>query len=157
MRNKPAVQKAPRILMVSSSGGHFEELRMLKPLETDYHLVWVTERTDYNSPADHFLMQTGLRDWAFPFKMAINTLHSLLIWLKEKPEAVITTGTMVALPLCLFAKLLRKKVVFIESFARIYDGTRTGKFMYKIADLFIYQWETLEHLYPKGVFGGSIF
>ena len=50
-----------------------------------------------------------------------------------------------------------KKVIYIETFARVNDCTRAGKLMYKIADLFIYQWEALEKFYPNGVFGGSIY
>lgn len=150
-------QKRLKLCMVSSSGGHYEQLRMLKPLGEKHCLFWVTEKTDYASPADYYLRQTGLKDWKFPFKMLGNLATSLSIWHREKPDVVITTGTMVALPLCFIAKLRRKKVIYIESFARVYDGTRTGKLMYKYADLFIYQWETLEKIYPKGVFGGSIY
>jgi beta-1,4-N-acetylglucosaminyltransferase len=145
------------ICMVSSSGGHYEQLRMLHSLAKGRKLFWVTERTDYNSPADYYLHQTGLKDFWFPFKMALNTLKVIGVWLKEKPDAVITTGTMVALPFCLLAKLTRKKFIYIESFARVYDGTKAGRFMYKFADLFIYQWETLKDVYPKGVYGGSIY
>lgn len=157
MKEKGTDLKQKTVIMISSSGGHYEELRMLKPLESDYRLVWVSEKTAYLSPADYYVRQTGLKDWLFLFKMVANTVLSIRIWIKEKPYAVISTGTMVALPMCILAKLLRRKVIFIETFARIHDGTRTGKFMYKIADLFIYQWESLDKIYPRGIFGGSIF
>ena len=58
---------------------------------------------------------------------------------------------------CLLAKLLGKKVIYIESFARVTDGNRTGKLIYKFADLFIYQWEQLAQIYPNGVYGGGIY
>ena len=146
-----------KICMISSSGGHYEQLHMLKPLEIEHRLIWVTEQTDYASPADYYLRQTGLKDGLFPLKMAGNLFKSLSIWRKEKPDAVITTGTMVALPMCFIAKLRGKKVIYIESFARVHDGTRAGRLMYRFADLFIYQWETLRDIYPDGVYGGSIY
>lgn len=149
--------KKLKLCMVSSSGGHYEQLCMLRPLGEKHEQFFVTEKTDYASPADYYLRQTGLKDAAFPFKMLANLFASIGIWRKERPDVVITTGTMVALPLCFLAKLLRKKVIYIESFARVYDGTRAGKLMYKYADLFIYQWEPLEKVYPKGKFGGSIY
>ena len=149
--------KKKKICMISSSGGHYEELVMLKKLEEKYDLFWVTEKTDYKGNADYYLAQTGSKDGLVLFKMIGNCVKTLVFWIKEKPQAVVTTGTMVAIPACFLAKIFRKKVVFIETFARIQDCTRTGKLMYKIADLFIYQWEYLEKFYPNGVYGGSIF
>ncbi|QKY70305.1 hypothetical protein Len3610_12510 [Lentibacillus sp. CBA3610] len=39
----------------------------------------------------------------------------------------------------------------------MHDTTRTGRFMYKHADLFIVQWESLLKFYPGAVYGGSIY
>lgn len=149
--------KKMKLCLISSSGGHYEQLSMLKKLGEKYDLFWVTEKTDYKGNADYYLSQTGSKDLLMPFKMIGNCFGTLRFWLKEKPGAVITTGTMVALPVCFLAKLCRKKVVYIETFARVRDCTRAGKLMYKIADLFIYQWEYLKEFYPDGVYGGSIY
>ena len=154
---KTSVAKRAKLCMISSSGGHYEQLSMLKPLGEKYDLFWVTEKTDYKGNADYYLAQTGSKDIWMIFKMLGNCFATLRFWLKEKPSAVITTGTVVALPVCFLAKLCRKKVIYIETFARVRDCTRAGKLMYKIADLFIYQWEYLEEFYPNGVFGGSIY
>jgi UDP-N-acetylglucosamine:LPS N-acetylglucosamine transferase len=89
--------------------------------------------------------------------MFINGVSSLKIWIKEKPDVVITTGTLVVLPMAFLAIIFRKKLIYIETFARVYDGSRAGKLMYKYADLFIVQWETLKKVYPNAVYGGSIY
>lgn len=149
--------KRNKLCLISSSGGHYEQLSMLKKLGEKYDLFWVTEKTDYKGNADYYLSQTGSKDVLMPFKMLGNCFKTLRFWIKEKPQAVITTGTMVALPVCFLAKLCGKKVIYIETFARVRDCTRAGKLMYKIADLFIYQWEYLEEFYPNGVYGGSIY
>ena len=149
--------KRKKLCLISSSGGHYEQLSMLKKLSEKYDLFWVTEKTDYKGNADYYLAQTGSKDILMPFKMIGNCCKTLRFWVKEKPDAVITTGTMVALPVCFLAKLMKKKVIYIETFARVRDCTRAGKLMYKVADLFIYQWEYLEEFYPNGVFGGSIY
>ncbi len=145
------------ICLVSSSGGHYEQLRMLAPLGETYDLFWVTEKTDYESTADYYVWQTGLKDLLFPFKLIVNMVITLRIFLKERPDVVITTGTMAALPFALLAKWFRKKLVYIETFARVHDSTKTGRKLYKHADLFIYQWEGLKDIYPNGVYGGSIY
>ncbi len=154
---KTDTTKRNKLCLISSSGGHYEQLSMLKKLGEKYDLFWVTEKTDYKGNADYYLSQTGSKDILMPFKMLGNCFKTLRFWMKEKPQAVITTGTMVALPVCFLAKLCGKKVIYIETFARVRDCTRAGKLMYKIADLFIYQWEYLEEFYPNGVYGGSIY
>ena len=149
--------KRKKLCLISSSGGHFEQLSMLKVLQQKYDIFWVTEKTDYKGDADYYLCATGSNDKWLPLKLISICWGTLRFWLKEKPDAVITTGTLIALPVCFLAKLCRKKVIYIETFARVRDCTRAGKLMYKVADLFIYQWEELKAFYPNGVYGGSIY
>ena len=130
---------------------------MLKPLGAEHDLIWITEKTAYTSNANYTLTQTGLNDIFFPLKMIANAFRSLFIWVKEKPDCLITTGTMVVVPMALLAKLCGKKLIYIESFAKIKDANRAGRFLYRYADLFIVQWESMLEVYPKAVFGGSIY
>ena len=143
--------------MISSSGGHYEQLKMLKPLEETCDVFWVTETTPVLLPADYYLKQTGLRDKLWIPKIISNFIQSLRIWRRERPDYVISTGSMIAIPMAVIAKIAGKKVIYIESFARVYDGSKTGNLMYKIADLFIVQWETLKAVYPNAVYGGSLY
>lgn len=149
--------KKLKICMISSSGGHYEQLRMLRSLNEKHDLFWVTEKTDYKGNADDYLIATDSKDPMFPLKMLVNSFKTLGFWLKQRPDVVITTGALIAVPACLLAKVLGKKVIYIESFARVTDGNRTGKLIYKFADMFIYQWEQLASVYPDGVYGGGIY
>lgn len=146
-----------KICLISSSGGHYEQLKMLSNLSVKHNLFWVTEKADYSSSADYYLIQTGMKDKLFPLKMTVNFLKALKIWIIEKPDYIITTGAMVVLPMLLLAKVFKKKIIFIETFARVYEGTRTGKLMYKHCDLFIVQWEQLLEVYPRARYGGSLY
>ena len=74
-------------------------------LEEKYEVYWVTELTDYESKANYYLAQTGLRDKYFVLKMMKNLFTSIKIWIKEKPDYVITTGTMIAIPTSILAKV----------------------------------------------------
>ena len=150
-------KKRKKLCLISSSGGHYEQLSMLKTLEQQHDIFWVTEKTGYKGNADYYLAATGSNDIWLPIKLISICWNTLRFWLKEKPDAVITTGTLIALPVCFLAKLCGKKVIYIETFARVRDCTRAGKLMYKVADLFIYQWEYLKEFYPNGVYGGSIY
>ena len=146
-----------KICLVSASGGHFEQLSRLKPLLNKYEGFVVTERTDFDNNADYYVTQVGLGEEKFLIKTIKLFRETRKIVKKEKPDFVITTGTYISLPFMIYCKLHKKKFVYIETFARVSDTTKAGKFMYKYADLFIYQWEQLEEYYPKGIYGGSIY
>ncbi len=149
--------KKKKVIMISSSGGHYEQLNMLKPLSKEFDLVWITERTNYEIPSDYKLIQTGLRDKLLVLKMCINMLKSIYLFIFIRPSYIVTTGTIIAFPFALISKITRCKFIYIETFARVTDGTKSGRLMYRMSDLFIIQWKSLESIYPKAVFGGSIY
>lgn len=83
--------------------------------------------------------------------------RAMKILSKEKPEFIITTGALIAFPFCLCAKIMRCKVIYIESFARVNNRSLTGRLVYPFADLFLVQWESLLEFYPKAKYVGGIF
>ncbi len=122
-----------------------------------YNSVIITEKTKINNKADYYMIQTGSKDKLVLFKMAYNFLKACKIWFKEKPDIIVSTGTIIFLPFVLLAKLTCKKIIYIETFSRIYDRTKTGALVYKYADLFIVQWESMREVYPNAVYGGSLY
>ena len=59
--------------------------------------------------------------------------------------------------MCLIGKLFKKKLIFIESFAKVNSPTLTGKLLYKFADQFYVQWEQMKEHYPNAIFKGGIY
>ena len=149
--------RKPRLCLVSSSGGHWEQLQKLQPLIDKYDGFLITEKTQFPEKAKYFMMQTDLKDKLMIPKMLLNSLKALGIWIKERPDFVITTGTMVAYPFYILAVIFRKKFIFIETFGRANMPTVAGKKMEKHSDLFIVQWETQVKHYKKAVYGGCLY
>ena len=147
----------PKLCMVSSSGGHWEQLQKLQPLIDKYDGFLITEKTQFPENAKYFMMQTDLKDKFMLFKMLVNSLRALMIWIKEQPDFVITTGTMVAYPFYLMSVLFHKKFIFIETFGRADMATTAGKMMEKHSDLFIVQWESQVKHYKKAIYGGCLY
>ena len=147
----------PKLCLVSSSGGHWEQLQKLKPLIDKYDGFLVTEKTQFPEKADYFMIQTDLKDKFMIPKMFINFFRTIKIWIKEKPDFVITTGTMVAYPFYILSILFRKKFVYIETFGRANMPTEAGKHMEKHTDLFIVQWETQAKFYKNAIYGGCLY
>lgn len=160
MKRKEQIAKRkekPIVCLVSSSGGHWEQLQKLKPLIEKHDGFLVTEKTQFEVNAKYLMIQTDLKDMLMLQKMVINSIRTLWIWLKEKPDFVVTTGTMVAYPFYLLSILTKKKFVFIETFGRADMPTVAGKLMEKHSDLFIVQWETQVKHYKKAVYGGCLY
>ena len=150
-----------KIVFAASSGGHLEQLLMLKPLMEKYDSILVTEKTDY-SPGKfniktYYMKQINRKEILFVPKLIINTWRSILLIIKERPNVMITTGVLAVIPLALFIKLFGGKLIYIESFAKVCSKNLTGNFLYKFADQFYVQWEEMLKLYPKAVLGGSIY
>ncbi len=150
-------QKTPKLCLVSSSGGHWEQLQKLQPLIDKYDGFLVTEKTRFQENAKYFMKQTDLKDKLMPFRMGVNSIKALYIWIKERPDFVVTTGTMVAYPFYLLAILFHKKFIYIETFGRANMPTVAGKRMEKHSDLFIVQWESQKKYYKKAVYGGCLY
>jgi len=147
-----------KICLVSSSGGHWEQLKKLQPLVDKYDGFYVTEKTRFDaSPAKYLMKQTDLKDrWMIP-KMIVNGIKAIYIWIKERPDYIITTGTMVAYPFYLMSWIFRKKFIFIETFGRANMPTVAGKMMEKHSNLFIVQWESQVKYYKKAIYGGCLY
>ena len=149
-----------KVCFASSSGGHFEQLLMLKPLMNKYESFMVTEKTDYKINVDkkvYFLSQVNRHEWSFIPRMIVNSIKAFYIVIKEKPEFIITTGVLAVIPLCLIVKLFGGKIIYIESFAKVNSPTMSGKFLYKYADSFFVQWESMKDYYPNAIYCGGIY
>ena len=153
-----------KVIFISSTGGHLSELLQLKPLMNEYDSYLITEKTKSNlSLKDKFdkvyflVYGTKKNLFTYFFKFSFNILKSLILFIKIRPNAIVTTGTHTAVPMCYIAKLFRCKVIYIETFANSKTKTVAGKLVYPIADTFIVQWESMLELYPKAIFGGWIY
>ena len=156
--------KTNNIIFISSTGGHLNELLQLKELFKKYNSYIITEKTKSNNKLKDkydnvFYLAYGTRKnlLFYPFIFIFNIIKSFIYFFKIKPKVIVTTGTHTAVPMCYIAKLFRKKVIYIETFANRYSKTMAGKMIYPIADTFIVQWEEMLKLYPKAKYFGSIY
>lgn len=150
-----------KIVFAASSGGHFEQLMMLKPLMEKYDSILVTEKTDYSmgktDVKTYYMKQINRKELLFIPKFIGNSFRALCIIIKERPKVMITTGVLAIIPLALLMKLFGGKLIYIESFAKVTSKTLSGKLLYKFADQFYVQWEEMLELYPNAIYKGGIY
>jgi len=147
-----------KICIAGSTGGHLLQLLQLSQVYAKFdHFFLTFKRPMSQSLAKKenvfFVKDPGKN----PLNLLVNILQSLSVFINQKPDVVISTGAGVAVPICYFAKMFRKKVIFIESFSRVDNPSLSGSLVHPIADLFIVQWKPLLKFYNKAVYGGSIF
>lgn len=154
-----------KVLFISSTGGHFVELMQLKPLFKKYNYHIVTEKTpnnvklkkEYGKKINFLVFGSKDHLLTYPFKLFINCFLCLFIFIKFRPKYIVTTGAHVAGPMCCIGKIFGAKIIFIETFANMTSKTLTGKLVYKFADLFVVQWESMLKLYPSAKYFGGVF
>lgn len=157
--------KKKKVLFISSTGGHLDELMQLKPMFDKYDYYIVTEKTKSNLnlknkfPKKVSLLVYGTKKHmlTYPFKLLFNCFKSLFIYIKVRPKYIVSTGSHTAGPMCCLGKIFGSKIIYIETFANSKSKSVAGSLVYKFADLFIVQWESMLEIYPKSVYGGWIY
>lgn len=157
---------AKKVCFCSSSGGHFEQLLMLKPLMEKYDSSILTEKTKYRNQASDnqndfshvfLLPQVNRTEFLWFIKLLWTSAKSLYVYLKLRPQVVVCTGALSMIPFSLIAKIGGAKLIYIESFAKVSSPTITGKVLYRFTDRFYVQWESMLKYYPKAIYLGALY
>lgn len=150
-----------KICFAVSAGGHLEEINQLKEIIGKYDCFFVLPSIGkyYSSERKkYFTIDPTSKSKALSlFKYILLAIQQTCIFIKEKPDVVISNGAGYAVPMCLVAKVFRRKVIFFETFSRIYIPSKSGTFVYKFADLFLVQHEALLKELPDAIMGGWIY
>ncbi len=150
-----------KICFTASSGGHLEEIARLKDIILENESFLITEKSEFQElqlcQKVYHVAQINRKEILFLLKFSILFFISFVILLREKPDYIISTGALATYPICLLGKFMKKRIIYVESFARVDGPSLTGKLMYKIADLFIVQWKEMLDFFPNAVYDGGIF
>ena len=134
-----------RILAIASGGGHWVELQRLKPafhgLDVVYASVYPEYQNDVIGHRFYSFRDVSRRDRFGFIILAAQLLRLLLI---ERPQVVITTGSLPCCIALIFAKyLLGAKTMWIDSIANAGQLSSSGKLAGKFADVWLTQWAAL--------------
>lgn len=150
-----------KICFIASSGGHVQEISWLFDLCDEYDSFLVTERGDFQKEyavdRTYYFNKIDRREKRFFLHFLQLIGNSAKIMRKEKPDILLSTGALVSVPMLYIGKLLGKKIIFMESMARVEGKSLSGRLVYPIADLFLVQWESMLACYPKAVYASRLF
>ena len=124
-QRKSKKDKKKKVLFISSTGGHLNELLQLAPLFEKYDYKIITEKDKANEKLKEqygeklYFLPYGTRAKLFTyiFKYFYLCLKTIYLYFKIRPQVIVTTGTHTAGPMCYLGKIFGSKIIYIETFA----------------------------------------
>jgi len=138
-----------KLCFVTSHGGHLAEGKLIaEGLKADHDVFFVTDSDLPVGGEDRvYYVKSFVRN---PFRVFVTAWQELRILIKERPDALVSTGAEVALPMFYMGKLIfRLPTVYVECSAQVVSPSLTGRLVYPVADMFLVQWEGLLRHYGK--------
>lgn len=154
----PRTRGLPRTaLLVASSGGHLQELHLLRPRLPVEEVLWATfddphAQSLLSGERVHHLHWTGQRDYR---NVARNVPGALAILRRDPVDLVVSTGAAVALSVLGPARALGLPCHYIESAARLTGPSMTGRLLERVPGVRLHS----QSPWPRRRWrnGGSVF
>jgi len=153
-KEKQRVAKLRRILAVASGGGHWIQLRRLRPAWEGCAVTYVTTRAGYRneiardaedrpgvSPPRFFVVPDANR-WQ-PLRLLRQLAAIGWIVFRTRPHAVVTTGAAPGYFAVRLGRLLGARTVWVDSIANAEELSLSGRRAGCHLDLWLTQWEHL--------------
>ena len=139
----------PRLLAVSSGGGHWVQLLRIKHAFADCEVTFVTVDESYRAqvPDHRFYVVNDANRFT---KLALLKSALRLAWIvwSEKPDIVVSTGAAPGYLALRFGRLLGARTIWLDSIANVEHLSMSGSRIGRCADLWLTQWPHLAR--PEG-------
>ncbi len=143
-------KQKPKVVALSSGGGHWVQLLRLRPAFTDCDVTFVTVRPGYRSDVGE-----GARFRVIPdsnrtnkIRLVFTALSVFWILLTEWPDVVISTGAAPGYFAMRIGRLLGRRTIWVDSIANAEELSLSGQRAGKYASLWLTQWQHLAR--PEG-------
>ncbi len=139
-----------KVLFVSSSGGHWIQLRRLRPAFEGWRRDYACTDGGYRSTIDgdeRFFAIPEATRWN-KLRLVHQALTVLWVLLRTRPEVVVSTGASPGFFAMLFGRLLARKTIWVDSIANVDELSLSGQMSERFADLWLTQWQHLAR--PEG-------
>ena len=133
-----------RVLAVASGGGHWVQLRRLRPAFEATERIWLTVDRSYQEDLGSEVLHTvtDATRWT-PLRLMLCALQTLGVVLRVRPDVIVTTGAAPGFFAVIFGKLVGAHTVWIDSIANADEISGSGARIGRFADLWLTQWPHL--------------
>lgn len=147
------MSRPPRVLALSSTGGHWVQLLRLAPAFSGTDLHYATTMAGARdqalataaacgAPEPGFHLFTEANRWQ-KARLVKQAVELLAILLKVRPDVLVTTGAAPGYIAIRLAALMRCRTVWIDSIANVEELSLSGRQVGPHADLWLTQWPDL--------------
>ncbi len=146
------------ICLTASAGGHLSQLLRLMEYWEKYSAFCITTSEVARKKLQQYgrVYVVGECNRQQPIKVLRVLMRCIRIVFKERPDVVISTGAAPSCMVCVIAKLLGAKVIWIDSIANVYCLSLSGRIIRPLADLFLTQWPDIAEKYKNVEYAGAI-
>ncbi len=142
-----------KVLAVSSAGGHWTQLQTLMPVLEGYDVTFLTTIINSDKCIKKDTITVCDADMTHKIKLLWLACQTFFYVLKIQPDVVISTGAAPGFFTIFFAKLFKKKTIWLDSIANYERLSVSGKYAKRFSDVFLVQWP---HLESEGDYKGSL-
>jgi UDP-N-acetylglucosamine:LPS N-acetylglucosamine transferase len=132
------------VLLVSSSGGHWTELRRLAPAFDACERVWCSVLPEMGAQVtpDAFHLVPDASRWN-RLRLAWSAVRVAIVLIRVRPDVVVSTGAAPGFFAVSLARLVGARSVWIDSIANAEELSLSGRKAARVATLALTQWEDL--------------
>lgn len=130
-----------KLLALASGGGHWIELLRLRPAFEGWDVAYVSMFRNYTSAipgARYYTVPDASRFEKLAFAKVFAKAVSIM--LKERPHAIVTTGSAPMLAFLIIAKIFGIKSLWIDCIGQTQELSLSGRISKKIATTTLSQW-----------------
>ncbi|MFH0831808.1 MAG: PssD/Cps14F family polysaccharide biosynthesis glycosyltransferase [archaeon] len=163
------MNKKKTLMIILGGGGHTKQLlKLVKQLGKSFDYEYVLASDDSLSEKKIEIKGRVFRIYnprnmedrnlaKVILKFVPSAIQTLIMLFRSNAECIIAAGPAISLHTAWLGKFLfRKKVIFLESWSRVYIKSLAGRLTYSFADLFFVQWKNELKNYPKAVYAGRL-
>lgn len=134
----------PRVLAISSGGGHWIQLLRLRPAFEGCDVTYATDRKGYRTDVGdvNFQVIRSANRWN-KFDLVRSAFGIIWLLIRVRPDVVVTTGAAPGYFAARFGKWLGARVVWVDSVANAQELSLSGKKAGVFVHLWLTQWPHL--------------
>lgn len=144
------------ILAVASRGGHWVQLLRIRPAFEGCRVIYATTGSDQSTdvPGERLIPVGDASRWN-KFALLLMAFRVLIAVVRVRPDVVISTGAAPGYMAIRFARMLRKRTIWIDSIANADEMSLSGRRVRPFADVWLTQWAHVAAA-DGPVFAGSV-
>ncbi len=143
----------PKVMVISSPGGHWVQIRRLRPAWTGCAVTYVTTDPGYlgeiakdpvaeGSTPPRFFVVPDANRWN-KMRLAVQMLMILAVVVRIRPDVIITTGAAPGYFAVRFGNLIGARTIWIDSIANAEKLSLSGQMAGRFCTLWLTQYQHL--------------